>query len=248
MISNQNLIEKFNSATEKKILILGVGGIGSILCELLVRAGFKNLCILDFDNVEESNLIRQSTYFTNDIGKSKVDVLAKYLKKINKNINVEKLNLKVESKQDIFDFISNCDFVISSLDKPIRTIRRIVNEVCVELNKPVLFAGFAEHVGMVGPFIVPHKTACLNCLNDMFTPDESLNNVLLVPSYGPLCNLIASIVADEVINYFVKFKNTSLQNKTLMLDLISYKTTIKKWKKSKSCCVCGGLNDSKKHI
>ena len=75
-ISGQKRI--FNS----RILIVGAGGLGCPAADYLCRSGIGNLGIADFDKVNISNLHRQSVYFFNDIGKFKVDILQKYLKKM----------------------------------------------------------------------------------------------------------------------------------------------------------------------
>lgn len=238
---NENYL---NIIKTKKILILGLGGIGSITAELLARAGFESFALLDFDKVELSNLIRQMSYTLDDIGKPKTDCLAEKLLKINNNIKIKKYNLEIKSKSDISHIISDCDFVINTLDKPIRFIRGLINECCVKFNKPVIFAGFAEHVGMVGPFIIPNKTACLNCI-DKNEKEIPLNEIKYIPSFGPLCNIISSILSTEVLNYYINFKPINLEGKTLMFNIFNYSITEKKWTKNKNCKVCGDLDANK---
>lgn len=232
-------INDLNKIKDKNILILGIGGIGSICLDLLARAGFENFTIVDYDNVDPSNLIRQTLYTYHDIGKSKVEVAKKQVLKINKNISIKYLNRKIETKEDIKNEIQNCDFVLCTVDKPLRIIRRLINEICVELEKPVIFCGFSEHTGMIGPFVIPHKTACLSCIEkENINNDIPLENINEVPSFGPLCSLIASITTSEIINYFLKFKKSSLKGKTLMFNMINYNSKIVKWKKSDNCERC----------
>ena len=88
---------------------------------------------------------------------------------------------------------------------------------------------------MIGPFVVP---ACLKCIEKEQT-EEPLNNVAVVPSYGPICGIISSIVVNEIINYFLKFNSKNLQGKTLMFDIANYKTKIIKWTKNNECRECG---------
>ena len=228
----------------KRILILGLGGIGSIVVQLLARAGFKKFIIVDNDKVEKSNLIRQLSYDLSDIGKLKIDVIDEKLSMISEDIDIKKINKFISDENDITDEVKMVDFVICTIDKPERKIRRIINDVCVKLNVPVLFSGFSEHVGMIGPFIVPNKTACLSCI-EKEENDIPLNNVKTVPSYGPLCSLISSIVSDQVINYFVKFKNDSLIGKTMMFNMYTYESKIINWEKNKTCKRCGEFHDSK---
>ena len=220
----------------KRILILGLGGVGANVAQILHRAGFKNFTIVDFDLVEESNLIRQFPYTKNDIDKLKTDVLADVLQ--NEDMHIKKINKKIEKERDIICEIRESDFVLCTLDKPFRVIRRLINSICIKEKKPVLFAGFAEHVAMIGPFVEPTSSACLIC-NEPKMTEKPLYNVTLAPSYGPLCSVISSLVANEIINYFVKFNNINLIGKTLMFNMISYKMDIIEWSKNDKCKECG---------
>lgn len=235
---------EINCYKNKKILILGLGGIGANVTEQLARAGFCNFILVDCDVVESSNLIRQNAYYSDDIGVNKVDALSNRLMLISNSIKIEKHNVTICSENDAIHYIQNSDFVICTLDKPFRKIRRIINNVCVKCNKPVIFSGFAEHVGMIGPFIIPHKTACLACI-DKQMEEIPFQNVKTTPSFGPLCNIIASIVASEIINYFVDYKSNNLIGSTLMFNMVNYKTDMIKWDKNPVCKKCGDKNDSK---
>ena len=96
---------------------------------------------------------------------------------------------------------------------------------------------------MVGPLIVPKKSACLKCM-DKHMNEEPLNNVQLVPSYGPLCMFISSMVTNEIINYYNKFNSSNLIGKTLMFNILTYESKIVKWKIKINCEVCS-KNDCK---
>lgn len=233
-----------NVSSDKKVLILGVGGIGSIVMELLVRSGFEDFTIVDNDVVEQSNLIRQLAYFNDDINKLKVDAMRDNMLKINSKLKIETVNRMIFNETDILDKIKNTDFVVCTLDRPLRKIRRVINNACVQLNKPVLFTGFSEHVAMVGPFVVPGESACLNCIENG-TLDEYLDNIKVIPSYGPLCTLIASIAVNEIINYFIKFRTDNLIGKTLMFDMNDYDIKIESWTKNKKCKICGDKHEGK---
>lgn len=237
MLSNKNLLSRFEKERHKQIAILGVGGIGSFVAEMLIRAGFDNLFLIDNDIVEPSNLIRQVGYSLKDIGNLKLTSMFDHLKEINPDSNIKIANVFIDEKKTLKLLIKDADFVVCTFDKPFRKIRPLINEVCVELEKPVLFSGFAEHVGMVGPFVVPNKTACLSCINSPH--NEPLNELDSVPSYGPLCGIVGNFVSNEVINFFIRFKKSSLQNKTLMINLFNNRTKIIRWSKRKDCPICG---------
>ncbi len=94
--------------------IAGVGGIGSNVCIILVRSGLVNFKIIDFDHIEPSNLNRQF-YFRDQVGKPKVAMLEKNLKKINPNVNIEKEMVKV-SKENVKSLFSECEIVVEGFD------------------------------------------------------------------------------------------------------------------------------------
>lgn len=238
MVSNE-YIDYSKQFKGKNILILGIGGVGANVAYALSRAGFDTFTIVDCDKVESSNLIRQYPYDENDIGSLKIDVLAQKLWNAK---SISKKYIEVNSKNDIQEEIAVADLVVCTLDKPIRKIRRLINDLCIKMEKPVIFSGFSEYVALVGPFVIPKKTACLLCTEEKMN-EEPLNNVQTVPSYGPLCGLIASVVANEVINYFANYNANNLFGKTLMFDMLTYQSTVIEWHRKKKCKVCDN-NDS----
>lgn len=242
MISDKYL--NYNEELKNKtVLILGVGGIGANVVEILSRSGIENMIIIDNDKVDLSNLTKQYVYTKKDLKEFKVEVAKRKALINNENLNIKILKKKVLSEEDIEKYIKESDIVVSTIDKPQRKIRRIVNKACVKNNKPVIFAGFSEHYGMIGPLIIPGKTACLVC-NDREIKNNLIENRDVIPSYGPLCLNISSIVANEIINYFIKYKEKkySLEGKTLMLDFINYSTSIVNWDKNVKCEECGNCD------
>lgn len=207
-------------------------GVGANVAYMLSRAGFENFILVDNDIVEHSNLIRQYPYQKRDLGRNKTEALAS---KLDGNIVIKKI--MIDKKEQILKDIQKCDIVICTLDKPFRVIRRLINDICVSENKPVIFAGFAEHVAMIGPFVIPHETACLKCI-DKETTDIPLENVKNIPSYGPLCALISSIVVNEIIKYFNNYTEYNLRGKTMMFNFATYDTQIINWNKKDTCEVC----------
>ena len=108
--------EKLSEIENKKILLIGVGGVGSYTLEALIRNGFSNLTLVDFDTIDLSNLNRQLITDTTNIGKYKVDEAQKRALSINPNIKIQtvkeklnKENLKVLLDQDFDYIIDACD-------------------------------------------------------------------------------------------------------------------------------------------
>ena len=105
-------IEKIKKA---HIAIAGAGGLGSNCAAALVRAGFVNFTLIDFDIVTPANLNRQF-YFFEQIGEKKVEALAKNLQKINPNLNLSLFCEKI-SKDNVDNFFGEADIVVEAFDK-----------------------------------------------------------------------------------------------------------------------------------
>lgn len=110
LIGNDN----FNKLKSKKIIVVGVGGVGGFVVESLVRSGISNITIVDHDTVDITNLNRQIIALNSTIGKLKVDVLEKRIKDINKDCIVEKYPIFLDDSNideiidDSYDFIIDC--------------------------------------------------------------------------------------------------------------------------------------------
>ena len=107
--------DKVKTFKDKVILVAGIGGVGGTALECLARSGFDHFILIDFDNVDESNLNRQILYTSKDIGKLKVDVAKERLLSINPNIQVETLAEKIDTGI-LETLIEHVDFVVDAID------------------------------------------------------------------------------------------------------------------------------------
>ena len=108
--------DKFNEIQNKKILLIGVGGVGSYALEALVRNGFTNITIIDFDTIALSNLNRQLITNAHNIGQSKVIEGILRAKHINPNILIDGIEkrLTIDNLPQILDL--NYDYIIDACD------------------------------------------------------------------------------------------------------------------------------------
>ena len=111
-----NLIsqEKFELLSNKKVLIVGIGGVGGYALETLVRSGVKYVDIIDFDKIDISNLNRQVITSVNNVGNLKVDEAKKRALGINKDIIMDTFNLFL-NKDNIND-LKDYDYIIDACD------------------------------------------------------------------------------------------------------------------------------------
>ena len=108
--------DKINNIRNKKVSLIGPGGVGSYACESLIRSGIEYITIVDSDVIDITNFNRQLMTNMNNIGEYKIDVWEDRIKSINPNCNVKKIrNFIDESNIDIL-FDDNYDYVIDACD------------------------------------------------------------------------------------------------------------------------------------
>lgn len=108
--------EKLKEIERKKILLIGVGGVGSYALEALIRNGFYDIAIVDFDTIDLSNLNRQLITDSTNIGKYKVDEAKKRALLINPNIKIQVINEKL-NKENLRNLLNqNFDYIIDACD------------------------------------------------------------------------------------------------------------------------------------
>lgn len=107
--------DDFNLIKNFKIVVIGLGGVGSIVPLSLVRSGVKNLLLIDGDKVDATNLNRQMAYFSQDVGHFKSEVLKKKLLEIRDDLNLEEKPIFIDKETD-FSFFKGFDYIVDCID------------------------------------------------------------------------------------------------------------------------------------
>ena len=141
--------KKFFSLKTKKITIIGMGGIGCPLAQYLVRTGIINLTIIDYDNVNLSNLNRQILYDLKDVGEKKVNVAKKKLDFFNNNLKIITIPFKVNNK-NISNYLSSSSLVIDATDN--WKTMSLINRYCVQNSIPLLSCSVIGFDGQITLF------------------------------------------------------------------------------------------------
>lgn len=113
IVIGENGVKKLKEAN---VLIFGLGGVGSYVTEALVRAGIGNMTIVDFDDVDETNINRQIPALHSTIGKYKVDVMENRIKDINPEINLKKYQMLFDESTSDELLSGKYDFVVDAID------------------------------------------------------------------------------------------------------------------------------------
>ena len=120
-------IDKLEQLAHKNILLVGVGGVGSAVFEVLIRSGIKNITIIDYDVYELSNLNRQLNSNLDGINRSKVDILKEHAQLINPDINITVINAFLDNTTYL-DY-DNYDFIIDACDSIKAKVKLVLDAV-----------------------------------------------------------------------------------------------------------------------
>lgn len=203
-------MEKLRKA---KVCVVGVGGIGNPVVTQLTAMGVGKLKIVDRDIIEISNLHRQHLYTEDDIGRVKVEAAKERLEKINSSVEIEALPNSV-TKYTAESIVDGFDIVVDALDSI--DARYALNDACIKLNIPLIYAGA---LGMLGSIctIIPNKTACLRCIFPALAEDD-MPTCSTEGVHPSILYLVGGIQVSEVVKIIMGEKPT-LENKLLYVDL-----------------------------
>ena len=139
--SRQIILKKVGILGQKKInnskvLVVGCGGLGSPVIDLLSRAGIGEIGMIDHDKVSLSNLHRQIMFTSDDIGKYKVSVLKKRIRKINKNVKVKIFRVNADDK-NLAKILKLYDIIVDGTDN--FKAKFLLNEFSLKLKKKTYY-------------------------------------------------------------------------------------------------------------
>ena len=219
---------------QAKVLIIGMGGLGSPLLMYLAAAGIGNITIMDSDKVELSNLQRQVIHNTYNIGKFKVDSAKNFIDQINPEINITKINSRID-EHNINDLISKNDIIADGSDN-FKT-RFLVADTCYKLKKTLVSAAITKYEGQISTWKNSEELPCYRCLFANEPIDNNSNNCSNNGVLGSIGGVFGSLQATEVIKETLKIGN-SLAGFLNIYDLLN--NTFRKIKivKDPNCQIC----------
>ena len=188
---------------QSSVLVIGAGGLGTPVLSYLAGAGIGKISIVDGDKVELSNLHRQIMYTENDLGKKKAEVIAARLKQLNAEISIEvnQINLQADNAKEL---IKPFDIVVDCTDN--YNARYLINDTCVELEKPFVYASLYKTQGQFA--LLNWKNGpTYRCIYPNPPGIENSTNCNEAGVIGTLCGVIGSYQANLVIQSIVAPEN-----------------------------------------
>ena len=201
-----------------KVLIVGMGGLGCPAAEYLARAGIGSLGIIDSDNVDLSNIHRQSLFNSEDFKKSKVLAAKQKLKKINPKTDIDCYKIKLNRK-NCLNIIKKYDFVIDGSDN--FETKFLINDFCKKFKKFLVTGAISKFDGHIFTFDFKKKET--PCIRNFFQEEEVFDNTLNCEYEGVL-GTVAGIVgifqANEILKKVLSI-GKNLNGYILILDLLN---------------------------
>ena len=216
-----------------KVLIIGAGGLGCPVADLLARSGVGELGIMDYDKVSLSNIHRQTLYTAKDVNKFKVDVVKKRLNLINKDIKINTYNRKA-SEKNLHKVINKYDIIVDGSDN-FKT-KFLLNKYSLKFKKILIVGAISKFDGHIFTFdFNSKKSPCLKCFYQSEPSDEILNceaeGIL-----GSTANIVGAVQVNEVLKKILNI-GKDLKSNILILDLLNLNFRKVLFKKKRNC-VC----------
>ncbi len=215
-----------------RVLIVGLGGLGSPVAMYLAAAGVGNLILADFDSVDLTNLQRQIAHTTSSIGENKAQSAAKVLRELNPDVQITCIE-KIVDLDSLVTQVSQVDVVVDCTDN--FQTRFAINQACVSAQIPLVSGAAIRLEGQVSVFDArDKKSPCYRCLYEESADDLTCaaNGVL-----SPLVGIIGSLQALETIKLICGI-GTSLAGRLLLFDAKHTEWREIRLLKDSQCPVC----------
>ncbi len=234
IILNNVGIEGQLKIMQGKVLIIGVGGLGSPAALYLAAAGVGTIGIVDADKVDLSNLQRQIIHFTSDLQKTKTQSAFEKMKALNPDVHVNTYHLRVTA-ENIREIIRDYDFVIDGTDN--FPAKFLINDACVMEGIPFSHGGILRFSGQTMT-VVPAESACYRCSFPEPPPKNAVPTCAEAGILGVVAGMLGTIQAAEALKYLIK-QGSLLTNALLTFDALKMDFRKVALRKRADCPLCG---------
>jgi sulfur-carrier protein adenylyltransferase/sulfurtransferase len=223
--------EKLKAA---RVLLIGAGGLGSPAALYLAAAGVGTLGLVDFDNVDVTNLQRQILHGTKDVGRPKLLSARERIADVNPHVRLETYETALTSKNAL-DILSGYDVVVDGTDN--FATRYLVNDACILLGKPNVYGSIFRFEGQASVFALPDGP-CYRCLFPEPPPPGLVPSCAEGGVLGVLPGLVGTIQATEAIKLIVGI-GEPLAGRLLLIDTLGMVFRTVNVRKDPTCPACG---------
>jgi molybdopterin/thiamine biosynthesis adenylyltransferase/rhodanese-related sulfurtransferase len=201
-----------------RVLIVGLGGLGSPVMQYLAAAGVGFLGLVDADVLDASNLHRQPIYALADVGKQKADLARAAIAAINPAVQVETHAANFDA-DNALELIRRHDIVVDCSDN-FRT-KYLINDAAVLAQKPAVFASVYQYEGQLQVYKPEPKHACLRCLWPDAIADGVVGNCAEAGVLGPVPGVFGTLQALLTLKILLHMGG-QLEGELLLLDFMNF--------------------------
>ncbi|MGH8598238.1 MAG: HesA/MoeB/ThiF family protein [Gammaproteobacteria bacterium] len=230
-------IEGQQRLLNSRVAIFGLGGLGSPVALYLAAAGVGRLILIDFDQVELSNLQRQIIHETDDLGRLKVDSAREKLLALNADVIIETIPKALDAAE-LDSVIAGADVVVDGTDN--FPTRFALNAACFRQRRPLVSGAAIRFEGQVSVYYPGQgDSPCYRCLyDDGGATNESCAQTGVV---APLLGIVGSIQALEVLKVLLNAGQV-LKGRLLLLDALVMEWHTMRFQRDPKCPLCGVEN------
>ena len=217
-----------------RVLLIGTGGLGAPLGLYLTAAGVGHIGLVDFDVVDFTNLQRQVTFGTSDVGKPKTEAASARLTNLNPDVKISSYETKLTS-ENALELFKDYDIIVDGTDN--FPARYLVNDACILLGKPNVYGSIFRFEGQVTVFGMPDGP-CYRCLYPEPPPPGLVPSCAEGGVLGVLPGIVGSLQALETIKLIIG-RGESLAGRLVLFDALAMKFRELKLRKNSHCPMCG---------
>ena len=233
---------------QARVVMLGVGGLGTWASYALACCGVGELVLVDHDRVEESNFNRQVLYRERDAGRLKAEAAAEALGAFDSACRLTPVVRRLESIDGVKAVVDGADFVVASADWPAHDIERWVNAACFSVGVPFISMSHSPPVARIGPLYVPGTTGCFECQETTYRKAFPLYDELVeqrrgrpseAATLGPVCAFVGGQVALETLHQLTGLCAPASLGVSWVYDLRTMDLRREGVPRLQDCHVCG---------
>ncbi len=229
-------IEGQQRLIDARVLVIGVGGLGSPAALYLAASGVGRLTLCDHDTVDFSNLQRQIAHRTSTVGLPKVESAKILLADINPEVECVALQLRADEAK-LNELVAEADVVLDCSDN--FDTRYAVNRACLAQRKPLVSGAAIQFAGQISVF--DYRLPGAGCYNCLFPEDEAAAELRCATTgvFSPLVGIVGCLQAAEALKLLAGI-DRGLGGKLLSIDALDMRIVRSNLSRDPDCLACGG--------
>ena len=220
--------------SNKKILVVGIGGLGCPSLNYLTTSGVGTIGLIDGDTVNLSNLNRQTLFSEKNVGMLKAKVAKERLNMINSNVNLISFPFML-NEENSDKIISQFDLILDGTDN--LEIRYLINKSCLKFRIPLISGSLARWEGQIMFLNYKSGSPCFECIYPRSINKKEIISCQEGGVFAPLSGVVGTMMASEALKFIIN-SGENFINKIYIFDILNYHNRKIKIKKNIDCNAC----------